>query len=161
MPVSVGPETPTESNIGAPAGGISYWWRVIGDWIKSLSPAGATEYETNWVDVTPATGWGNGTSDYLQVMRIGKTIHLRAVITRTGAAITVPADGNISNAGIAIIPPGFRPLTRPSGTNSGRDGRMAVGYVNPDGTLGLSATTPGSNIATNEAISFHGIWPVV
>ena len=94
MAVSVSPTIPTESSTAAPAGGFSGWFKNIGDWIKSLSPAGATEYETAWTAVTiTGSGWGS-TGDFvdanymdieafLVVDSIGSTSGMRdAVVVR-------------------------------------------------------------------------------
>ena len=159
MAVSVSPTIPTESSTAAPAGGFSGWFKNIGDWIKSLSPAGATEYETAWTAVTiTGSGWGS-TGDFVEVCRIGKTVHLRSKINYTGAGITIPSDGNISAQLITTLPTDFWPVTRNANAAAGSIGRLASGDINPNnGGVYLAAVAPGGNIVTNEQFSLHGTW---
>lgn len=79
MAVNASPTVPTESSIAAPSGGFSSWFRNIGDWLNSLSPSGASQYETDWTNITIASGYAIGGSTP-QWKRIGKVYYFRGEI---------------------------------------------------------------------------------
>lgn len=108
MPVSIGPAVPTESSTGVPAGGFSQWFRNIGDWIKSLSPAGASQYDTGWVVVPLNTGFQSfGTAP--SVRRIGKEVLWRGAVQPNPAGnFTASTVHTVIASG--SVPADFRPV---------------------------------------------------
>lgn len=60
------------------------WFNGIVDWIRGLSPTGATVYDTGWVLMAQETGW-TVTGAY---RRIGKTVTVQIDMQRSGAGIT-------------------------------------------------------------------------
>lgn len=109
--------TPTDSaapdapNGPSPIAGIRklwQWFTAITDWIKLLSPNGATAYDTGWVDCTlldtskiDVYTAGNK----IQVRRIGKQVYLDGV----GKAVTAGILATLTDLPFATVPAGFRP----------------------------------------------------
>lgn len=92
---SPSPLSPENSN-NPWSGGIIRWWKLINDWIKGLSPAGASSYETKFVTVAPGILW----------RRWGKMIEIRCA-----------RDGSFG-PGVNLLAAGVIPDdVLPSGTN--------------------------------------------
>lgn len=70
----------------------------VRDWIAALSPAGATAYDTGWVDITPQEGF---TATNARVRRIGKEVFYSGTLLGTLAA-------NVTTE-IGTVPVGYRP----------------------------------------------------
>ncbi len=82
---STGPFPPSgSSNPVGPYAGFKGWFTSIIDWIKGLSPAGATVYDTGWIAMPAETGW-TVTGAY---RRVGKTVTVQVDMQRSGAGIT-------------------------------------------------------------------------
>lgn len=112
------------------------------DWIAALSPSGATEYDTGWVDVTPTAPFAHGAIPG-QVRRVGKQVFFQGGI---GGSITQNTTTIIGN-----VPAGFRP---PDGARSITSGAAtqgtAVYYMNVEsnGDIRVRVTPTGTyNIA--------------
>lgn len=82
----------------------------------------------------------------------GGTLQVAIAFSRTGAAITVPSTGNITNSQICTIKPEYRPYFN-AAASSTSVGRAASGYCTPAGGFYLTAVAPGANISTGEAFS--------
>lgn len=100
--------TPTTSTGPTPPSGTSNpvtmrgWFKAIIDWIVGLSPAGATKYDSGWVAVPTAAGWGAASP--VQARRIGRTVWWQGIV-QAGSAnppLVVPEGG---------IPPEMRSTT--------------------------------------------------
>ncbi|GAA2242516.1 hypothetical protein GCM10010401_14290 [Rarobacter faecitabidus] len=86
---SVAPPQLTDGGPGEVVPGRASWVQASIDnsqWLAGLSPAGATQHETSWTDLTPATGWASTAGQQPQIMREGKTIWLRGAFTRSSVA---------------------------------------------------------------------------
>jgi hypothetical protein len=158
MPVSVSPSIPTESSTAAPAGGFSGWFKNIGDWITSLSPSGATQYDTGWLTtgltITAGTDW---TVDSYRVRRVGMVIFIRVSVTYTGAGFTTTTIGDVANSTIFTLPAGWRP-----GENSplyvNRDGAHEwFGRANASGDVQLTHGQASQTLATSTAMMARGM----
>lgn len=83
--------------------------------------------------------------------------------TRSGAAVTVPVDGNIANQIVATLAAGWAgapgagiPLV------SSHTGPLAVGYIDGTGAgqVFLSAVTAGATIPTGAEFTLAGVYPL-
>jgi hypothetical protein len=112
--------------------------------------------DTSTTGVVNGSGW-SCTGLVTWVSDDGVWMQFRAVIERTGAAVTVPADGNIADQLLVTLPTrcrGSSPWNVAVGTWGGR---LAAARYRPDnGELHLTAVAPGANIATAEALSLGG-----
>ncbi len=106
-----------------------------------------------------ATGWSLSTNIGV---KIGKTAFVNFTFTRTGSAITVPSDGNVSNTLMASLAAGFAILNAMGGCglSSTHTGPLASAYINTAGDIYLAAVAPGSTIPTGAAFSFFGTYPL-
>lgn len=116
---SVAPPFPTGTSSPWP---MPAWWKRIADWIAALSPSGASEYDTGWVDVPLLPDFTN--HETLQIRRIGQVVYLSGRVT--GSYTTL-------NQNIATVPPEFRPA---------RTQRLSI-------TMGGNATIAGSLLAAD------------
>lgn len=107
MPIAASPSIPTESSTAAPAGGFSTWFKNIGEWIKSLSPSGASQYDTDWVAITLAANYEAQGTPAPAVRRIGKTVHMRGLVRNIQTPSVFPAGAIV----VGTIPAGFTPAS--------------------------------------------------
>lgn len=112
-----------------------------------------TSRTPDWV--TAAAGW-SVTASNIDIFT--KLALWTATFSRTGAAVTVPATGDIATqllgtfatATYSVL--GLGPITS-------TEGRLAsVTLVASQGQLNLTAVAPGANIATGESLSFAGLF---
>lgn len=155
MPTSLSPTLPDESTTAVPAGGFSTWFKNISDWLKSLSPAGATQYDTGWVNsglaITPGTNWTLGN---YRCRRIGKDIWAEVALTYGGTTITADATGNAGDVVMGTMPSGWRPTAGSWRLNSGRQFISEwFGIVGPDGALVLSHGAPNATIPAGSVLT--------
>jgi len=118
--------------------------------------AAPTRSTAGWT--SPASGWafvGGGVTWYRSVGN--GLMHMYVEMTRTGAALTVPANGDIGNVLLATAPATILPMDSVP-LHSGSGGRVATGFLGADGGLVLGAVAPGSNIAMGETISLGGAY---
>ncbi|WP_147391644.1 hypothetical protein [Galactobacter valiniphilus] len=107
----------------------------IVNFIKAMSPSGASAYDTGWVALTLNSGWTQGGSTQVAVRRIGKDVRVRGhVVHTTATGWTSPF----------TLPAGFRPPagdTYPQNTSNATLGLSM--QAAPDGvvTLWASAAT--------------------
>lgn len=112
--------------------------------------------KSNTTGITAGTGWS---VDNYYSWRCGGWLQFRITVTRTGAAITVPASGNIGNVTLATLPASERgavsiglPLI--GGSPSGR---MAACHYQPsNGVIQMGSVGGSSNIATGESFDIGG-----
>lgn len=141
--------TPADSVAPAPPTGTSnpwslvQWWKRICDWIAALSPSGATEYHTGWVDITPAAGFTAGTGvDAPQVCRVGRQILFRGFIS--GPLTT-------SGATIGTIPAGYRARTLNDAATAGALTNGGTCRI-ATGTSGAIVVHVSSNVTTGASL---------
>lgn len=94
------------------------------------------------------TSWAVDSRGYIQSIKIG--------FERTGAAIKVPGNGNITNQKIVLLQERFRP-TSDSALSSVATGRAANGKVASDGEVWLTAVGGTSDIPKGYQFSLAGI----
>lgn len=158
MAVSASPSIPTESSTAAPGGKFSDWFKNIGDWIKSLSPNGATQYDTDWVTsgltITPGTDWTVGN---YRVRRVGKEVYAVVEATYSGATVTAGADGNMTDLIVATLPSGWYPVAARWRMLTGRFGITEwFGSIDQTGRISLNNGMPGIQLIAGHVITFYG-----
>lgn len=105
--------------------------------------------------VTAGAGWAVTGGE---LARMGHHRMLAVSVRRSGAAITVPAHGNIANEVIAsLTATADRPvITAP--LTSGLTGRTATGSIRVGGSIEIGAVSPGGNINTDDTFDFVSTW---
>jgi hypothetical protein len=104
-----------------------------------------------------AAGWALTT---LALRRIGvDQCSVDTLWTKTGTALTVPADGNIGDVTLgrlndAYVPAVSLPLSHLS------TGRLVGGWMSTGGGIVLASTTPGSNIAASDTVRLAAVYPL-
>ena len=107
------------------------------------------------VSYLAATGWSVSA---LAIRKSGRVAMFSAVFERTGAAITVSADGNVANqAVLTITDPSLRPVM-PTAPTSYHTGPVAHYYMGTGGTLDLCAVSSGVTIPTGAELSAAATW---
>lgn len=111
---------------------------------------------TDTTSYSAATGWSVQT---FQCRRVGRMAMLVVIFTRTGAAITVPADGNITNATVLTITSSpLWPVGISAALSTGSTGPMVAGHANTSGDIQIDAVAPGVTIGTGQQLSLAGTW---
>lgn len=110
--------------------------------------------DTGWISdptqVTCVAGWSCG---QFQVRKVGHLVCINFVFTRTGAAISGSATGNITNLGIANINNSAYIPGVYVGISPAWGGVLWGGWVQAgDGLIGLNALPPNTGIATNDTL---------
>lgn len=120
-------------------------------------PVGEIQYANDTASWTAATDWQ---IDQCLIARTGAMVAVNTVFTRTGAAITVPADGNIANAAVLTLTrPFHRPALNGGALSAYHTGPVCSGFVNTAGVIHLTAVAPGVTIPTGRQLSLYGTWP--
>lgn len=105
--------------------------------------------------ITAATGWSLVSQGR---QKIGNVATATVRVSRTGAALTVGANGNVADVQIAQLPVGYRPgfILAVSGfVNS-----VVNGYVNSSGGVYLTAVAPGQTVVGGTEVALSGTWVV-
>lgn len=162
MPViAVNPVIPTESSTAAPTGGFSSWFKNIGDWLKSISPAGATQYDTDWLTtgltITAGTDW---TVNSYRMRRVGMIAYAKLTLTYTGAGITTNATGDVTGGDPAMctLPAGWRPIDPMLINVSQNATREWFGQISTAGVVALTHGLPTQTLATNTVLIARGFY---
>ena len=112
-------------------------------------------------DAVAATGWS---TDGFVAWRGNDMVQFRVTMTRTGSDITRPASGDIGNVHVCTLAAAWRGTTVTSNMNcngSGNSGRMAGGvFIPDDGRIFVTSLGGTSNLATNEKLTFGGVFYV-
>lgn len=121
---------------------------AVGGWSDSQTLSGGGV-------ATPLSGWS---IDYAQAVIAGRMTTVTLAVTRTGGAITVPANGNIGNQPICTLTSPLVPAIT-CGWGASHSGRLASGDINT-GTriVSIGSVAPGSNISTGEAFSISSTY---
>lgn len=87
----------------------------------------------------------------------GRQVCMTLTIKRTGANVSVPTNGNISNQNLVQIDEDFRP---PTGTvaGCGSSGTMIGAYVSTAGYVTIGAVPGGTTMNTNDSFSVYSSW---
>lgn len=109
------------------------------------------------VSVFPS-GWGIST-DYIECERVGRLVHVRLSVKRTGGRIAAQQNGNIGNVHIGTVSAPFRPK-RWEALIPGPSGTIASAYVEGGtGKIYLAAVPAGTDISAGDLYSFSGMFP--
>ncbi|WP_333810805.1 hypothetical protein [Timonella senegalensis] len=128
----------------------------IANWLGSLSPAGATLYDTGWVtsDLTFTMGSADWTLTQYALTRVGRHISGSIRVTYNGATLTPSANGNLGDVTVLTMPTGWQhgsPLpVQATFTNSG----VKTAFVRFNSATGICALThaiPGVTLSAGEA----------
>lgn len=104
--------------------------------------------------LTAAAGWSVTSSTLAMYAKWGIW---SAVISRTGANITVPADGNVATQIFATYDTVAHPLSA-TGPAASFDGRMASAQMFSNGNVAITAVAPGGgDIATGAVFNLNGL----
>jgi hypothetical protein len=120
------------------------------------TPAVGADPDTGWLETgfTPATGWSSSTC---YVRQVGKLIEVRLYVQRTGADITAPASGNITDNTLGTIAAAYWPNYYVAG-NFLSTVSSGGALLDSDGTVTLRDIHPTSTIATGNSIHFHATY---
>jgi hypothetical protein len=106
--------------------------------------------------ITAATGWSVNSQLYRQRNGIAM---LSCQFERTGAAISVPANGNIGNSTMGTLASGRRPIIEAfAGTGVG--GPVAMAYISTAGSIVLTSVSSGVTIPTGFILDLNSIYIV-
>lgn len=142
-----------EGTIWVDTSGEKAVWVKQGNAWKKLWP----EEDSGWVTsfLRAQSGWKTYTGTANRVRRIGDWVSIAYRFTRNGAAISVPATGDIPNQTVAILNPEWRPKSWQT-LDSGESGRVASFSVGSNGHLRLNAVGGTANIANGNGFSIRG-----
>lgn len=70
---------------------LKSWFTKITDWIMSLSPAGASVYDTGWLAYTPTVSGMTNMGATGRYRRVGKAVRAEVTVAVSGASV---ASGN-------------------------------------------------------------------
>jgi hypothetical protein len=105
--------------------------------------------------ISAVTGWE---IQFQIITIVGETIgNIHLQLKRTGAPISVPANGDLGNQIVAQIAAGFEARAE-AHLGSGDTGRTLAGYTLGDGTIKLSSMNSGAPIATEDVLTFVGMY---
>ena len=124
------------------------------DLLAKINKAVPLSDDTGWLtnQLTAASGWS---INFQQIRRVGRTVSVYLSVTRTGAAIPVEAQGNVTNQVVATISASFAPLRYNQVLVSGGAGRVATGFISDVG-IRLAAVSSGADITQGESLSLGG-----
>ena len=101
---------------------------------------------------TAAAGW---VIEQQAWTRSADTIQGYVRVRRTGAAVNVPASGNITNNTFATLPAAYKPATPFVALSCAETGRTASGIITDTLTMQITALTTGAgDINSGEVLSF-------
>lgn len=108
--------------------------------------------------LTAASGWSIASFSWRRLSN--DLAYMIVHFTRTGAAITVPANGDVANSVMGTLSAAYWPLVF-AGTTSGGVGRVAVGELSPsDGSITLGAVGGSGDIATGDTLQVKVLYPI-
>jgi hypothetical protein len=107
----------------------------------------------------PAANWSTGATQEVQNLGNGLA-RIFVEVTRTTSALTVPADGNVTNIAIGSVPPGWE-AGGTVGLPSGPTGRMVGGYTLASSrVINLSQVGGTGDLAVGQTIGVAGVYPL-
>lgn len=118
--------------------------------VPPTSSGGFFTFSSGWA----ASSGGNSGVNYITLAG-AVIVQIYVSFFRTGGAITVPSNGNISNVTVGTV--SVKPqsiIALPSGSA----GRLAHWTIDSDGSVQLVAVAPGTNIATGDGFSLSGLY---
>lgn len=140
---SIGPAAPTGSSNPV---SFKQWFINIVDWIKGLSPVGATSYDSGWLPLTAVTG--NTTTGAAR--RTGRLTKAQGDILPTSSGTLTPS----AFRDIAVLPAGMAPasaILMPCYSNTTGD---VQARILTDGTIQVILKAGSANLAITAATRF-------
>lgn len=127
-------------------------WRLIG------GKAGAT-IALGTAGGAAQTGWGALTGSLRHNGNGTATVYLE--VTRAGADIAVPSNGDMATSPVVLLPPGWE-AAAPTTLVSGLTGRLAAGHMSTgQRTVNLTAVAGSVNVVTGDTISLGATYPLL
>jgi len=140
-------------------------------------------YQAVWIRNLQAGGWGAWSRmDYPEIPRVSTGVGTALTgwsittqsgyarsgiafgyfnVSRTGAAITVPASGDITNSDIVQLSSTWMPVPAGIyGLGHALSGGVAAAAIDSVGVVTLAAVSSGMTIATGASLSVAGSWPI-
>lgn len=127
---------------------------------NSLTPSGATVYDTGWVGSGVATALAGVTVSGQTFRRVGSGVWFDLSLTAT-VAYTVPTSGDISNSIYQVqLAAAWTPSTPGTPTqgvgSNGSTGRVLSGAVTGSGVIYVGAVAGTNNIAVGDTLRLAG-----
>lgn len=122
---------------------------------------GAENYAASlWADTGQLSSGFTATSPHTinsqSVRKVGKIVQCQVSFT-LGAAISVPASGDIGNTEVATIAAAYRPLGAAAMANAGT-GQMIHGQCGTTGSIQVTSVPNGATLASGTALQLAGTW---
>jgi hypothetical protein len=139
---------------GTQSANLTNWVDESGAVIASVDPDGHASfvYNEQTTGVTPSAGWSVTTQRYREVSGVR---YINIGLTRTGADIVVPANGNVTpDLQIATVPAAWTPVD-PTPVNASNGINSGTVRPNTDSTIDLTDWTPSQNISTGTILRFN------
>lgn len=131
----------------------------------SLAIGGAAWTDLTTAAAVTAAGFISQTNWRVDTMRyivIAKVCWWFAQITRTGATLTAPANGDITNENIVQFPTGLFPITGSAGFIQGASaGGMRSPWIQGGGMVRIGMMAPNSVFTINVQYDFSGGHPII
>ena len=139
---------PTNSVAPVPPTGTSnpwslvQWWKRICDWIAALSPSGASEYDTGWMDITPS----GGRTGLFRIRRAGSLV----CIVSNG----ISGNFAVGHTVVGTLPPDLLPPTNVRGACWLGGNYDGTAYAATNGDIGVFHQSGGTRTGCSFTITY-------
>ncbi len=133
---------------------LTNWVDESGAVIASVDSEGRADfaYTEQTTGVVASAGWSVTTQRYREVAGVR---YINIGLTRTGADIVIPANGNVTpDLQIATVPADWTPVD-PTPVNASNGVNSGTVRPNTDSTVDLTDWTPSQNISTGNILRFN------
>lgn len=137
-------------------------------WIYRVGSSGAEWADlakiddTGWVHTNGGTQfiqpWWGRSGDYIRWRRVGNRTQVQIRFTRNQGTETTPSNGNIGNTHIATLPFAARPTGYYVILHGGAATSLTAGYLEIDGRVMFTATTPNETIEPGRTYDLAGFF---
>lgn len=143
---SAAPASPEQSS-NPWALGLTHWWKIINDWIRTMSPAGVSKFDTGWIDIPLTNDYAALGSVPPQVRRVGRELKYRGFVKlkndnpfQTNTTHVIASDGAIPGIDLRPVVVENHPIAgnQAMSTNGARLNINALGGLSID--VGESAS---------------------
>ncbi|WP_346921294.1 hypothetical protein [Glutamicibacter creatinolyticus] len=144
----------TEINVNG-----TLWQRIVGANSVAAWQKSGTINESGWT--TTKSGFKSGWTgkDSFMVYRVRNGLcHFRVEFERSGKAIAVPGNGNITNEVVAIAPSPARPVDGWMPLSAGGTGPIVSGTISPNGEVKFAAVSSGESIVAGRKYQLAGMY---
>jgi len=107
---------------------------------------------------TPAAGWTISGGMFARLAFA--TVQVQIGLQYGGAAVSVPANGNLADTIVGTIAVGWRPAFNAALTACG-GGPVVAARVTAAGSLAITAVAPGTVFDSNFGTTLGGVWPAL